>query len=160
MFLRISGMEWLKGQIRNERLKIIKLLLMLILSACARGVLTPPTDPCFEGFYSNGNISFDVIHNGGQVTATGWKMRDDVILWDSIYFNGSIIELGKAEGELKINFYDGDINTETDSNVRLSLTTPGTTPGTCDGRTPLSFSFSYFLAGTRHLESYSLERQP
>src|SRR3990172_10027161 len=92
-------------------MKISRLIILLIglsLSSCATGYLggaSPPlSDVCFTGIFSNGNVSIQVIHNRGMITASGLKRLAGTVPWEYLWFNGNISRRGEARGEITLTF--------------------------------------------------------
>jgi hypothetical protein len=150
----------MRSLINSYLTKVSRLLILLIclgLSACATGYINaglPPSDVCFTGIFSNGNISIQVIHDTGMVTASGWKEPVATVPWDYIYFNGSISRHGEARGE--ITLYFPEFTQLTVPDVTISLPDDRE----CNLRNSLTFSIAYTWEGLANGENYTLTRQP
>ena len=140
---------------------LIILLIGLSLSGCTPGYLggsSPPlpSDACFTGTFSDGNVSILVGPDTGPITASGWKLDTTATdpPWDYIFFDVSISGHGEARGDITLYFLPDRRLTVPD--VIISLPNDGE----CNLRNSLTFSIAYTWEGTAYGENYSLTRQP
>lgn len=150
----------MRSLINSYLAKISRLLILLMclgLSACATGYIdggSPPSDECFTGIFSDGNVSLLVVHNRRIISASGWKEPAATVPWDYIYFNGSISRHGEARGE--ITLYFPEFTQLTVPDVIISLPNERE----CNLRNSLTFSIAYTWEGMAYGENYSLTREP
>jgi len=135
-------------------------LIPLMFSGCAEGISSEVVinDECFTGTYTDGRITLRVVHHSGLVTASCWKESGLDVPWDSFYFNGKIIRVGEALGDLSVYFppAGGGFSGYDANDVTLYLASTGI-PG-CGSRRTMTLSFSYTLDGRGYTESYTLNR--
>lgn len=138
--------------------RLLMLLIGLSLSGCIGYLGGPspslPTDECFTGIFSNTNISLQVVHNSGTVTAAGWKEPAAIVPWDYLFFDGNITSHGEASGV--ITLYFPEFRELTVPNVIISLPNDRA----CNLRSSLTFSIPAYTWEDRGYDrgNYSLTR--
>jgi hypothetical protein len=155
-------MQYLKKLLLMKISGLIILLVGLSLSGCTGYLVgsTTPADMCFTGKFSDGHISLQVVHNGGSVTASGWREPATSVPWDYLFFNGHISRVGESRGEITLYILPhGTITTITETTISdRTLSLPDDRE--CAIRNSLIFSLDYTLEGVPHGENYNLTREP
>jgi len=143
------------------------MMIMLGLAGCSPGTLGTGvvSDPCFEGLYTetftDGRFDLDVrMPSPSAVHFMGWHTRPErVVPWSSIAFEGDVELVGRAVGQLTVNFSldDGRFVVRDAGETRLFLA--GT--GDCASRDTLEVRFSYTDPDdVMQSEIYELTRVP
>ena len=153
------------------RVNLVLLMLSLLNGACGPGRLSgrpvsPPTNPCFEGIFSDGEITLGVVETEGSIAAVGWKEPGFVAPWENLSFDGVVLSGGNASGIFRIHF-PPEVDSEGETIIpiaRFALFPIDLSDGdSCATRNILSFSLeSYEFDGTTRsdLSGRALTRQP
>lgn len=159
---------------RKHLSKIIKPAAILLVpvaamgyAGCGGGTLGPGgiADPCFDGLYTqgfaDGSVDLDVrVPSRSMVHFMGWHSRPErTVPWSNISFEGEVKEMGRANGELTVNFSldDGSFVERDAGEHQVFL--PGA--GDCASRDTLELRLSYRdLDDMMQVEVYELTRVP
>ena len=135
---------------------IILLVLVGIAAGCDPGTMgpPPPSDPCFEGDYSNEFFSLHVSHHYGLIIFFVSKDATEHNPWEGMSFVGSVVRPGRAEGTSRLMFPDGH-----DSLLEHYVISLAGTSDDCSARNTLRLDGQHYdYDGVGYLLQYTLTR--
>lgn len=136
------------------------MITLAVMVGCGGTLYVPPVeDPCFDGNYIHESFSIVIYYESGHVETSAIKTSTAADPWEGMSFVGKIIETGRAEGTLMLNFPDNSFQVFSEYSLGLEPAI-----GHCSERRQLRFEvrdYSYPAENNENwIFGYILTRQP
>lgn len=137
----------------------LMMFILAVLVGCPPGgtlYIPPVEDPCFDGSYTGESFSIVMYYQSGHVDTSATRTSTEAVPWEGMNFMGKIMETGRAEGTLTLNFPDDSFQVFSEYSIYLEPSL-----GNCSERRQLRFEArDYYYNHENKIFGYTLTRQP